>query len=182
MSDRAQRLVLLLVAAILLVSVIGHGTSFKQMPVAFVRSSFEEVLVRVSGDLREGIYKIPDGTTVAAAIKMAVPKVPFSSADMPVLSRKISAGEIILAEWNDSKHMEIKVVRMGARERMLLGLPLLPNEMTRQEWEELPSIGPALARAIMNHRQCNGDFQGVADLVRVPGIGHGTLGVIMEKF
>ncbi len=41
--------------------------------------------------------------------------------------------------------------------------------------ETLPGVGPVLAQRIIAHREVNGPFQAVEDLLDVPGIGEATL-------
>jgi len=45
------------------------------------------------------------------------------------------------------------------------------NRATEAEWDELPGIGPAKARAIVEDRERNGPFRSIDDLARVKGIG-----------
>jgi len=45
------------------------------------------------------------------------------------------------------------------------------NRATVEEWDELPGIGPAKARAIVDDRERNGPFRSIDDLARVKGIG-----------
>lgn len=46
------------------------------------------------------------------------------------------------------------------------------------EW--LPGIGPAKARAIVEHRRANGPFESIDDLLEVNGIGQATLDSMRE--
>ena len=57
--------------------------------------------------------------------------------------------------------------------RLLFGLRLDVNRATREALEALPAIGPARADAIVRAR-AERRFENLADLVRVPGIGHKT--------
>lgn len=50
-----------------------------------------------------------------------------------------------------------------------------PNTADVDELQRLPRVGPALARAIVEHREAHGAFRSLADLDRVPGIGPATL-------
>jgi competence protein ComEA len=65
-----------------------------------------------------------------------------------------------------------------------LARPLGPEERidadqaSAAELARLPKVGPALARAIVAHRQANGPFSGLAGLDRVPGIGPGLLAAV----
>jgi competence protein ComEA len=54
------------------------------------------------------------------------------------------------------------------------------NRATEAEWDELPGIGPAKARAIVEDRERNGPFRSVDDLARVKGIGPKLLERIKE--
>jgi len=44
-----------------------------------------------------------------------------------------------------------------------------------EELQELPGIGPALARKIVEHRQENGPFRRIEDLLEIRGIGEKSL-------
>ncbi len=50
-----------------------------------------------------------------------------------------------------------------------------PNRATEAELDRLPGVGPATARAIVAARERDGPFSAVDDLLRVSGIGPGTL-------
>lgn len=49
------------------------------------------------------------------------------------------------------------------------------NTATGPQLEELPRIGPALSRRILDHRDRYGPFRSVSDLLMVDGIGPATL-------
>ena len=55
------------------------------------------------------------------------------------------------------------------------GVPLNVNTAGAAALEELPGIGPALAAAIVDHRQRHGPFAAVDELVEVSGIGPAKL-------
>lgn len=52
------------------------------------------------------------------------------------------------------------------------------NSATAEDLEELPEVGPVMARAILTYRERNGGFRGVEDLRKVSGVGEKTLGAI----
>jgi competence protein ComEA len=49
------------------------------------------------------------------------------------------------------------------------------NTATALQLEELPSVGPSTAKAIVSYRTKNGPFGKAEDLMKVPGIGEGKL-------
>jgi competence protein ComEA len=53
--------------------------------------------------------------------------------------------------------------------------PIDLNTATAEELESLPGIGPTIAAAIVEHRERNGAFRSVEDLLDVPGIGPARL-------
>ncbi|MFN0150069.1 MAG: ComEA family DNA-binding protein [bacterium] len=53
--------------------------------------------------------------------------------------------------------------------------PLDLNAASAQDFESLPGIGPAKAKAIVERRESVGGFRAVSDLLDVPGIGPKTL-------
>jgi competence protein ComEA len=67
--------------------------------------------------------------------------------------------------------VEVAIVPVEFRELSPLDL----NSATASELEELPGIGPKLARAIVAYREEHDPFRSVDDLLRVPGIGPATL-------
>jgi competence protein ComEA len=55
------------------------------------------------------------------------------------------------------------------------------NKATQAELEAVKGIGPAKAKAIINHRTKNGPFKSAEDLDKVKGIGKGTLSKIAPE-
>ena len=49
------------------------------------------------------------------------------------------------------------------------------NTASQAELESLQGIGPAKAKAIIEHREKSGTFASVDDLAKVSGIGQGTI-------
>jgi competence protein ComEA len=58
------------------------------------------------------------------------------------------------------------------------GGPVAVNQAPVGELESLPGIGPVLAARIVAHREANGPFAAVEDLLDVPGIGESKLAEI----
>jgi competence protein ComEA len=59
--------------------------------------------------------------------------------------------------------------------RRALGWPIPLDTATAADFEALPGIGPARARAIADERARGGPFEAVSALERVPGLGPATV-------
>lgn len=138
----------------------------------FLRYTATKVLVRVAGDVaRPGVYQIPDGTRVGDVINMTVGKGRAIGLCGDLSGRPAVNGDIFMVKADGGKPVEITLGKMGARERMLFGIPLEVDAMSRSDWESLPGIGPKLAEAIEMYRQKYGAFGSIDRLKRVPGFG-----------
>jgi competence protein ComEA len=77
----------------------------------------------------------------------------------------------------DLSHIEIYVPREGET-----SLPQKIDINRAEPWllEALPGIGEVTAQAIVDYRNENGPFQRIEDLLKVKGIGEGTLDKIKD--
>jgi len=69
----------------------------------------------------------------------------------------------------------------GARGSLLSTAPLDLNSATAEQLKELPGIGPATAKAIIDTRKAAGRFRSVDDLLNVKGIGPSKLDAIRSS-
>lgn len=150
---------------------------------AFLRARGGTVTVRLSGEFpRTGVYRFPDGTSIATAIKMTVPG-PEALGVLPAsASMALQSGDVLDLGLPERKKAVISITKMGVRERMLLGVPLDPDRMSAEEWALLPGIGPVLSERIMTERHENGAFGSLEGLSRVPGIGPAKLEAMRKYF
>ncbi len=127
-----------------------------------------DALVEVQGAVPDpGIHALPDGASVRQALEAAGAEPgavldPF--ADLPVHN-----GYRVVLLPDGSTRVWL------ADERLLVGLPVDPNTADTSLLEQLPGIGPSIARAIVEDRQARGPFTDVDELQRVRGIGPATL-------
>ena len=150
---------------------------------ALFRAGAETVTVRLAGDFpRPGVYLLPRGSSPLTAIKMTLPgSAPGIPRDGDAAAL-LASGDIVTLGLVDPKNPVISITEMGARERMLLRIPLHPDRMAPHEWALLPGIGPVLAQRIVADRHENGAFGSVEGLLRVRGIGPGKLSAIRRYF
>jgi len=184
-TERRRRLVLWFGSAFLAATFffIGHGASRKRVPVAYLHSSTASNTLRLKGHVPvPGLYGFPDNTDLATVIKMTAPLLAGKVRDRELLEAQLKNGDIIEVVAKDLDYVEIIITKMKAKERMVLGIPLHPDQMDLADWESLPGIGPGLAKNIMDDRQKNGDFDSVESLRRVSGIGENKLNEIRMYF
>jgi competence protein ComEA len=183
---RSERFVLWLLAVCLCLMYVynkGHGTSRQRESVAFAHRSSGGIVVRLLGDVaKPGVYRFPDGATVADVIYMTMPHAVIGPSGRLYLLRHLATGDIIAVSTGGTQCVGIALSTMKARERMLLGVPLNPDLMDKDDWDALPGIGPELAQAIVDHRQKNGDFDTFERLEAVPGIGSMRMRALKKYF
>ncbi|MEJ2202897.1 MAG: ComEA family DNA-binding protein [Gemmatimonadota bacterium] len=83
-------------------------------------------------------------------------------------------GPEVLSALLDTSRQELEEERLRARP-LGVGEKLDPNGASESQLDRLPGVGPAVARAIVEHRTSAGQFQVPDDLLRVRGIGPATL-------
>lgn len=182
--ERRWRFCLLLLALAVFIPVYAKNrtVSVREQAV-FLRYTSGFILVRVKGTTdRDGVYRFSDGVTLRDVKKMT-----NATGEVVVIGRAgvdalLRNGDLVEFSKKTGKHLEMAVKTMTATEMILLGIPLNPDGMTQQDWESLPGIGPALAKAIIDDRQKNGDFKRLEALLRVPGIGNGKLEMLRKYF
>ena len=54
------------------------------------------------------------------------------------------------------------------------------NEAKQEDFEQLPGIGPSIAKKIIEYREQNGKFTSIDELQEVKGIGESKLEILME--
>lgn len=141
------------------------------------------VTIRIEGDCPEpGIYCFYNEVPLGTVINVTVPFLRRISGRSGVIGKNLSSGDLVTIAVNKSEGIEITEGGVPVVEKMLLGIPLDPNGLTADEWENLPRIGPLLAKRIVVDRQYNGDFLSIRDLERVPGIGAATVKQLEEYF
>ncbi|MGH8915972.1 MAG: ComEA family DNA-binding protein [Acidimicrobiia bacterium] len=118
-----------------------------------------------------GVVRIASGSIVADAVAAAGGALEGSQLDSINLARPMADGD----------HIQIPgpgetVLTSGEGSDGLISL----NRAEAKDLEALPGVGPVLAERIVAHREANGPFQTVEDLLGVPGIGEAKLASIRD--
>jgi competence protein ComEA len=181
---RSSRLTLWCLALLLSCSLYykGRAPTVTGEGAAFLRSG-TGITVRLAGDFpHPGVYRFPNGVSISTVTKMTLPGVPLPQACGASESALLANGDIVTLKLKDGQPAVFSVLSMGAKERMLLGIPLDPDLMRPGEWSALPGIGPVVSARIDADRQKYGAFGSLDGLLRVPGIGPGKLAAIRRYF
>ena len=126
------------------------------------------VTVYVSGAVATpGVYTLPEGSRVEAAVQAAGGLLPGAEANNINLALPIADGQQInIPGIVDTSHANAGRVNI--------------NTATLEELETLPGIGPTTAENILNYRLQQGPFQVIQEIQNVPGIGPATFAVIQD--
>ncbi|MGW7352546.1 helix-hairpin-helix domain-containing protein [Streptomyces sp. NPDC054784] len=146
----------------------------------------KRVTVDVSGDVRKpGVHRLPSGSRVADALEAAGGAEPGTETGALNKARVLVDGEQIVVGGAGAPATGPQPTT--ARGSPAPGDPAAPsgtgagdggggarislNSATAEQLEELPGVGPVLARHIIDYRTQNGGFTSVDQLREVNGIG-----------
>ena len=139
-----------------------------------VLATNQAISVHVSGwVIRPGVVEVPEGAIVADAITAAGGARPGAGLEAINLAGPVSAGDQVVVPGPDGAALGGSPV---AADDGLLSL----NRADATQLQDLPGVGPVLAERIVAHRDANGPFQTVEDLLDVPGIGEAKLAAIRD--
>ena len=124
--------------------------------------------VFVSGAVTSpGVYTLPAGSRVDAAIQAAGGFIPGAEKDqINLASLLIDGQQIDVPGLISTNHINAGRVNI--------------NTASVLELDALPGIGPTTAQAIVDYRIQNGPFQFVQDIQKVPGVGPTTYAGIQD--
>jgi competence protein ComEA len=144
-----------------------------------VEVALSEIIIDVEGEVENpGVYRLPTGSRVFEAIKAAGGVTANADASDLNQARLLSDGEQIYLFAKSPKPSGSKSTSKVKPKGSSL---VLLNRATAKEFEALDGIGPVLASRIISFRKANGPFVTIEDLLKVPGIGAGTLSKFKSK-
>ena len=135
-------------------------------------ASPQSITVHISGAVRApGLVELAAGARVADAVAAAGGAAPAAELDSLNLAAGLVDGQqvVVPAEGDE--------VSPGPASSGQLRL----NSATAQDLETLPGVGPVLAERIVAHRQQNGPFSVIEDLLDVSGIGEAKLATLRDQ-
>lgn len=130
-------------------------------------------VVHVAGHVHApGVYALDEGQRIVDAIRAAGGAQPIADLNAINLALRLSDGDQIYVPAVGEVELAPARGRVGtSTSDGETGFPVNVNSASEQQLDSLPGIGPATARAIIEHREKFGPFSSPADLLEVPGIG-----------
>ncbi|WP_147916905.1 ComEA family DNA-binding protein [Ruania zhangjianzhongii] len=149
-----------------------------------VASAEAALYVHVAGAVSDpGLVQLAPGERVADAIAAAGGAAETADLDRVNLAAPVTDGEQVYvpAEGETPPALPEAATGSGASDAEVSAAVVNVNTAGAEELETLPGIGPARAADIIAHREEDGPFESVEDLLAVPGIGPATLDRLRER-
>lgn len=182
----AQKRSLLIVAVLILATssffilrTSAPSQALTPPPLTLDVAQTSQITIDVQGAVAHpGVYTIQSGSRVIDAIKAAGGVTKAGDPSDLNQARLINDGEQI--------YIYVKTGTAVTKSNPVKVKPktsafVLVNRATAKEFEALDGIGPVLASRIVAYRKANGPFASIDDLLKVPGIGAGTLSKFKTK-
>ena len=158
----------------------SHTSSAPAAPPVRVRASPSvrpKVVIDVAGAVRRpGLYRLPDGSRVADALRRAGGARPKAFLQALNLAAPLVDGQQVLVP---DRVAGLAAVAAGAGIGGAPG-PVSLSAATLDQLDTLPGIGPVTAQKILDYRTDHGPFRSVEALDAVPGIGPATIDELRE--
>ena len=157
------------VVAIAAVAGLWFGSEPEPPPLERVATQADapEITVHVAGEVRApGLVRIPAGSRVADAVAAAGGFTEDAEPATLNLAAPVVDGQQVVVGGPGSQEAASGKVSL--------------NRASASELEVLTGVGPVLASRIVSHREANGPFTTVEDLLDVPGIGEAKLSTIRD--
>lgn len=162
----------------------GRGVSVPPVPVVPVPTSHptgsgaspDGIVVHVTGWVaRPGVVRVAAGARVGDALAAAGGVRPGAALEAVNLAETLVDGQQVVVP---GPGQEMPAPQGNGPDGS--GGPIRLNTATARQLEDLPGVGPVLAERIVAHRETNGPFETVEDLLEVAGIGEAKLASIRD--
>lgn len=153
--------------------------AFTPPPLTLDVAQTSQITIDVQGAVAHpGVYTIQSGSRVIDAIKAAGGVTKAGDPSDLNQARMINDGEqIYIYAKTGTAVTKSNPVKVKPKTSTFV----LVNRANAKEFEALDGIGPVLASRIVAYRKANGPFASIDDLLKVPGIGAGTLSKFKTK-
>lgn len=162
----------------------GNGLAEQMEEERYEDSTKEEQSIAMYGVHVTGAVKVPDqilylqeGTRVGDAIKAAGGATEEADLSQMNLAGYIQDGQRIYVPVLGENLINIENTQVENRENLLTNI----NLATKIELLNLPGIGETYAERIIQHREENGPFETVEDIMEVKGIGESKFNDLKDK-
>jgi competence protein ComEA len=154
------------------VSVVAAPSASIDLPVPTT------IVVHIDGAVaRPGVHELDDGARVVDAVEAAGGLLAEADRERLNLAAPISDGQRLWVPWVGEEEPAVVSLSGGeapSSDRPSTG-PIDLNTADQAALETLPGVGPSIAGAILRHREQEGPFERVEDLLEVAGIGPSRL-------
>ncbi|MFO7547520.1 MAG: ComEA family DNA-binding protein [Acidimicrobiia bacterium] len=162
----------------------GASEPLPQVPVEPAALPVDEppapLTVHVSGWVENpGLVALSPGTRVADAVAAAGGARVGARLDVINLAELLVDGTRVVVPGPDGVTLPEAAGDVSGPAAAGSGMVAV-NRARAEELQRLPGVGPVLAERIVAHREANGPFRNVEDLLDVPGIGEGRLAQIRD--
>ena len=181
---RIALVVVALVAAVAIVYALFQAFDQRSAPPIVIEDAAANmpVVVEVRGEVEaSGVYKLSPGARLQDAIAAAGGLTKEADLSTVNLARRLRDGElvVILARPAPGSTPTLSLDDSAANGEDL-GVRININTATAEELEALPGVGEVTAARIIAHREENGPFRSIDDLIHVPGIADRTIDEFRE--
>ncbi|HEY1274258.1 MAG TPA: ComEA family DNA-binding protein [Thermoleophilaceae bacterium] len=161
---------------------VDGGTEGRAAP--GVSRGVERAYVHVAGAVRRpGLYRVPQGSRVAAAIDRAGGPLPRADLAGVNLAARVEDGQQVVVPRRGAAApggAAGGAGAAGANAAAAPGVKVSLGSATAEQLDGLDGIGPTLAQRIVEYRQAHGGFSSIDQLGEVEGIGEKRLEALRE--
>lgn len=162
-----------------LLPVAGTASDRSSTAIASTSTTAARVVAHAAGAVvHPGVYELRAGARVTDLIDAAGGPTPDADVDRLNLAAPVTDGERVYVPRIGEAMPSVRSAS-GAATGEVAG-PLDLNTATLEQLDELPGVGPATAKAIIDERDRRGGFRSVDDLLDVRGIGPAKLDAIRD--
>jgi competence protein ComEA len=161
---------------------VPQVTAAPTPPSSAVTGSGGVVFAHAAGAVqRPGLYELRPGDRVADLLAAAGGPLPRADLDQVNLAAPVADGtQVVVPRVGEVVTLPSTPGAPAGPDGSTSAGPVDLNTADAAALETLPGIGPATAAAILEHRDTNGPFAAVDDLIDVPGIGEAKLAALAD--